>query len=82
MLFFFFFPKPISRLFFFYPTTFNRCWGIVFTHGVWMGRWVGGRREKVCPGCISETVRCRKLTLGRDIGWGGVGGQRRGVTLI
>ena len=28
----------------------------------------GGRREKVCPGCISETVRCRKLILGRDIG--------------
>ena len=23
---------------------------------------------KVCPGCISETVRCRKLILGRDIG--------------
>ena len=29
--------------------------------------WVGGRREKVCPGCISETVRCKKLILGRDI---------------
>ena len=28
----------------------------------------GGRREIVCPGCISETVRCRKLILGRDIG--------------
>ena len=25
-------------------------------------------REIVCPGCISETVRCRKLILGRDIG--------------
>ena len=24
--------------------------------------------KKVCPGCISETVRCRKLILGRDIG--------------
>ena len=22
---------------------------------------MGGRREKVCPGCISETVRFRKL---------------------
>ena len=32
--------------------------------------WVGGRQEKVCLGCISETVRCRKLILGRDIGWG------------
>ena len=30
----------------------------------------GGRREIVCPGCISETVRCRKFILGRDIGWG------------
>ena len=27
-----------------------------------------GRWEKVCPGCISETVRCRKLMLGTDIG--------------
>ena len=34
------------------------------------GGWAGGmcgRREKVCPGCISETVRCRQLILGRDI---------------
>ena len=31
------------------------------------GRRVVGRREKVCPGCISETVRCRKLIFGRDI---------------
>ena len=40
---------------------------------------VGGLREKVCLGCISETVRCRKLvgTLVR-----GVGVQRHGVTLI
>ena len=30
---------------------------------------MGGRRgEIVCPGCISETVRCRKFILGRDIG--------------
>ena len=36
---------------------------------------MGGQREKVCPGCISESVRCRKLILGRDIGGGwGVGG--------
>ena len=34
----------------------------------WAGGWVGGRRGKVCLGCISETVRCRKLILGRDIG--------------
>ena len=32
--------------------------------------WAGGWREIVCPGCISETVRCRKFILGRDIGWG------------
>ena len=31
------------------------------------GQGMGGRREKVCPGCISETVRCRKLIRGRDI---------------
>ena len=37
------------------------CRGIVFKHGVRMG----SRREKVCPGCISETVRCKKLILGR-----------------
>ena len=39
--------------------------GIVFTRGVPMGRRAAG---KVCPACISETVRCRKLILGRDIG--------------
>ena len=42
--------------------------GIVFTHGVRIGGWVGGRHKKVCSGCISETARCRKLILGRDIG--------------
>ena len=31
---------------------------------------MGGRREIVCPGCISETVRCKKFILGRDNGWG------------
>ena len=38
--------------------------GIVFTQGVWMG---GRVAEKVCPRCISETLRCRKLILRRDI---------------
>ena len=64
----------------FYPTALKGCWGIVFTHVVRMGGWtgvraggrasgrVGGRREIVCPGCISETVRCRKLILCRDVG--------------
>ena len=36
--------------------------GLVFIDGVW--------QLKVCRGCISETIRCRKLILGRDIGWG------------
>ena len=49
----------------FYPTARKGCRGIVFTHSVPMG---GRAAEKVCPGCISETVRCRKLILGRDIG--------------
>ena len=48
----------------FYPTALKGCQGIIFTHGVWMG----GRLGKVCPGCISETVRCRKLILCRDVG--------------
>ena len=56
----------------FHPTALKGCRGIVFTHGVRMGGraggQVGGRREIVCLGCISETVRCRKLILGRDIG--------------
>ena len=51
----------------FYPTALKGCRGIVFTHGVRMGGWSVGR-VKVCPGYISETVRCRKLILGRDIG--------------
>ena len=35
----------------------------------WCPYWqVGGRWEKVCLAYISETVRCRKLILGRDIG--------------
>ena len=42
------------------------------------GGWVGGRK-KVCPSCVSETVKCRKLIHGRDIGWSGVG---HGVILI
>ena len=30
---------------------------------------MSGQREEVCPACIS--VRCRKLILGRDIGYRG-----------
>ena len=51
----------------FYPTALAGCLGIVFTHGVQMGEQAA---EKICPGGFSETVRCRKLILGRDIGWG------------
>ena len=36
----------------------------------WAGIQAGGRWEKVCPGCISETIRYRKLILGGDIGRG------------
>ena len=32
--------------------------------------WASGWREKICPDCISETVRCRKLIIGRDNGYG------------
>ena len=31
----------------------------------WAGWWVAG---KVCPAFISETIRCRKFILGREIG--------------
>ena len=62
----------------FYPTVLNCCQGIVFTHVVRMG----GRREKVCPGRISETLSCRKLILGGDIGLGGVGVQRHGLAVV
>ena len=58
----------------FYPTVFKGCAGIVFTQSVRIGgqtgRWVGRWCEKVCSGCISETIRCRMLKLGRDIGGG------------
>ena len=43
--------------------------------------WKDGRREEVCPACVSETVSCRKLILGRDR-LGGVGVQRHGVTFL
>ena len=50
---------------YFIPTAFKGCAGIVFTHGIQFARW-----ETVCPGCVSETIRCRKLELASDIGWG------------
>ena len=44
-----------------------RAVGVLFSPMV--SGWVSSRWEEVCPGCISETVRCRKLILGRDIGY-------------
>ena len=52
----------------FYPTALKGCRGIVFTHSVRMDGRAGRQWEMVCPGCISETIRYRKLILGRDIG--------------
>ena len=43
---------------YFYPTALKGCRGIVFTHGV----RIGGR---------VANLRCRKLILGRDTGFGG-----------
>ena len=43
-----------------------------------VSRWAAGEggpsdgwREKACSGCISETLECKMLILGRAIGWGG-----------
>ena len=48
-------------------------WSVLRAVGYCFHPWcVDGRAdrrwEKVYPGCISETVRCRVLILGRDIG--------------
>ena len=45
-----------------------RAVGVLFSPT--MSGWAGVRRKKIYPGCVSETVRYRKLILGRDIGWG------------
>ena len=50
----------------FYPTALEGLCGYRFHPGHLDGRAVA----KVCPCCISETIRCRKVILGRDIGWG------------
>ena len=44
-----------------------RAVGVLFHPWCLDGR-AGGRREIVCSGCISETIRCRKFILGRDVG--------------
>ena len=58
--FFVFTPQPLRAV------------GVLFSPMVsgWASGRAVGQREIVCLGCISETVRCRKLILGRDIGWG------------
>ena len=58
--------KAANLIFGFYSTAFTDCLEVLFlpmASGLadW---WAAG---KVCP---SETVRCRKLIHGRDIGWG------------
>ena len=55
----------VKILEFFYPQPL-RAVGVLFSPMV--SGWASGWREKVCSGCISETVRCRKLILGTDIG--------------
>ena len=67
-----FFPKKAFP-FLFYSTALKDCPGIVFSP-MHPDGWVGGGWEKVCLGSILETIRCRKMKLGRDIGGGGGGG--------
>ena len=66
----FFEKKTLGHGFLLFTPQPLRAVGVLFSPMVsgWVGGLVGGRQEKVCPGCISETVRCRKLILGRDIG--------------
>ena len=45
-----------------------RAVGVLFSPMV--SGWVSRRLENVCLGRISETVRCRKLICGWNIGWG------------
>ena len=45
-------------------------WGVGVLFSPLVSGWAGGQREKVCPGCTSETIRYRKLIFGRDIGLG------------
>ena len=61
------FLRPANFNAVFTPQPF-RAVGVLFSPMV--SGWAGRQREIVCPGCISETVRCRMCILGRDIGWG------------
>ena len=50
---------------------------VLFTPMVsgWVSWWAAGKVYLI--GCISETMRCRKLTLCKDIGWLRVGVMSR-----
>ena len=61
-------PQPIRAVRVLFSPMVSRWVGVQAGRS---GIWVGGQPgEKVCRGYISETVRCRKLKLGRDIGYG------------
>ena len=62
------FTEMYSWFFFFFFFTPQPLRAVEVLFSLMVSGWAGGRREKVCPGCISETVWCRKLILGRDIG--------------
>ena len=63
----------------FYPTILKGYAGIF---SPMVSKCMGGRWEKACPGCISETVMHKMLTFGRDICWRGLGVQCHDMTLI
>ena len=55
----------VSRSLYFFTPQPLRC-----PNGQASGGGGGRQREEVCLACISETVRCRQLILGRNIGRG------------
>ena len=50
----------------YYPTVLKGCRGIVFTHGVRIGRHAGGGES--LSGLYLRNAGCRKFILGRDMG--------------
>ena len=65
--YFFFASDPLVIKYLYYPTALKGRQSIAFTHGVWIVGRALWRGEKLCPGCISETIRRRKLILGRTL---------------
>ena len=47
--------------------------------GAWLSDGWAGLREAVCPSCVSETIKCRKLILDRRLLWAV---QHHRVTLV